>query len=241
MVVAGARRLLAGREIIRGEKAQHADHAVVETGADRVALPAAAAPHQGRAYPKRPVEPGDQIGDRRAGAHRRAVGLAGDAHEAAHRLGDEIEGRAVAISPAGAKAGDVAIDESGVECREPRRVEADAGQYAGAEILNQHVAPGDQLFQDRAPFSMPEIEGQRALVALKPAKYQLKSSRTTPCRRTGSPSPGVSILITSAPISASSIEQNGPARMRVRSTTRSPDSGKARPPLGKAGSYDIGA
>src|SRR5471030_1312981 len=47
-----------------------------------------------------------------------------------------------------------------------------------------------------------------------------------PCWRTGSPSPGVSTLMTSAPMSASSIEQNGPARMRVRSTTRIPVSGK---------------
>ena len=43
--------------------------------------------------------------------------------------------------------------------------------------------------------------------------------------RVSSPRPGSSILITSAPMSPSSIEQNGRARMRVRSTTRSPDNG----------------
>src|SRR5947209_17157522 len=37
--------------------------------------------------------------------------------------------------------------------------------------------------------------------------------------------PGVSTLITSAPISASTPVQNGPARMRVRSTARIPDNG----------------
>src|SRR5207302_6411928 len=45
-----------------------------------------------------------------------------------------------------------------------------------------------------------------------------------------SPSRG-SILITSAPKSPSSIVQNGPARNRVRSTTRTPSSGRiALPP-----------
>src|SRR5262249_16393055 len=54
---------------------------------------------------------------------------------------------------------------------------------------------------------------------------------TTPCRRTGSPSPGGSILITSAPMSASSMLQKGPARIRVRSTTLTPERGTGVPPL----------
>src|SRR5712672_2740537 len=42
--------------------------------------------------------------------------------------------------------------------------------------------------------------------------------------------PGVSTLTTSAPISASIPVQNGPARMRVRSTTRIPDNGTRSAP-----------
>src|SRR6185369_14123619 len=45
-----------------------------------------------------------------------------------------------------------------------------------------------------------------------------------PCLRTGSPSPTSSILMTSAPMSARNIEQNGPERILDRSTTRMPES-----------------
>src|SRR2546422_4049063 len=43
--------------------------------------------------------------------------------------------------------------------------------------------------------------------------------------RVSSPFPGSSILMTSAPMSPSIIEQNGPARTRVRSRTRTPTRG----------------
>src|SRR5206468_9407398 len=46
-----------------------------------------------------------------------------------------------------------------------------------------------------------------------------------PCVRSGSPSPGSSTLTTSAPRSASSIEQYGPAKTRVKSITFKPASG----------------
>src|SRR6185369_12681947 len=45
-----------------------------------------------------------------------------------------------------------------------------------------------------------------------------------PWRRTGSPSPTSSILITSAPMSARNMEQKGPDRILDRSTTRMPES-----------------
>src|SRR5262249_33963862 len=46
--------------------------------------------------------------------------------------------------------------------------------------------------------------------------------------RVSSPLPGSSILTTSAPMSASIIVQNGPARTRVRSSTRTPLTGLVR-------------
>src|SRR4029453_17193083 len=47
--------------------------------------------------------------------------------------------------------------------------------------------------------------------------------------RVSSPLPGSSILMTSAPMSASVIAQKGPARTRVRSRTRRPDRGCGAP------------
>src|SRR5918911_5430003 len=61
------------------------------------------------------------------------------------------------------------------------------------------------------------------LMAMKSAPSP--STKTTPTRRLSSPSPGRSILTTSAPRSAKSIVAYGPARYCVRSSTRAPASG----------------
>ena len=59
-IIAGAPRLLTGREIVGGEERQEADQAVVEAGADglerRVAMPGTAAPHEGGANPERAMQ-----------------------------------------------------------------------------------------------------------------------------------------------------------------------------------------
>ena len=75
------------------------------------------------------------------------------------------------------------------------------------------------------PSPVRRLSESERLLRLKAAKYHESPSRMTPCARSGSPTPGVSTLTISAPMSASIIVQNGPARMRVRSTTRIPDSG----------------
>src|SRR6202022_529815 len=122
------------------EKTQDADHGVVEAGPDGVAVPGSATAHQGRANPERGVYAGDHIAD---------------------RLGDEIEGRAVAIRPAAAKPGNIAVDECGVERPEPRLVETHVYENSGAEILDQDIAAGDQLGQHLAALFVPQVEGQR--------------------------------------------------------------------------------
>src|SRR5262252_4806613 len=64
------------------------------------------------------------------------------------------------------------------------------------------------------------------LLRLTPRKYaDSPAMNGGPQPRVSSPWPGGSILITSAPMSPSVMVQSGPARMRVRSTTRSPASG----------------
>jgi hypothetical protein len=95
-----------------------------------------------------------------------ASSLAGDAHEPAHRLGDEIEGRATAIRSAAAKPGNIAVDEVGIERPEPRLVETHVYENAAAEILDQDIAAGDQLGEHLAALFVPQVEGQRTLVAV---------------------------------------------------------------------------
>ncbi len=166
VIVAGAPRHLAAGEVVGGEEAVKADEPVGQAGAHRVAAAGSPASDQSRADAERAVEPGDEVADRRAGAHGLVARLAGDAHEATHRLGDEVEGRAVAIGAADAEAGDVAIDEVGLELFQPRRAEPHLVEDAGAVILDQHIALADQPRQHLAPLGRAQIEGDRPLVAV---------------------------------------------------------------------------
>jgi len=175
----------AGCEAIRGEKAEHADHSIIEAGPDRIAAAGASSPHQRRAHPERGVETGDEVADRRAGTQRRAIGLAGDAHEATHCLGDEIERRTVAIGPAVAEAGDVTADEVGVQRLDPRLVKAHPGEDPRTGILDQHIAAGDQLGQCLAALFVPQVERQRAFVAVEPGEIPAEpvADQTLPAHR----------------------------------------------------------
>src|SRR5688572_15730866 len=64
------------------------------------------------------------------------------------------------------------------------------------------------------------------LLRLIPRKYadSLPAAKGGPHVRVSSPAPGGSTLITSAPMSPSICVHNGPASIRVRSSTRSPSS-----------------
>jgi hypothetical protein len=63
-----------------------------------LALAGRVAVAQGGEHPERREHPGVQIGERHAGRHRAvAADLAGEAHDAAHRLGDQGEAAAVAV------------------------------------------------------------------------------------------------------------------------------------------------
>src|SRR5713101_6855134 len=79
------------------------------------------------------------------------------------------------------------------------------------------------------PWGLERSTDTDSLPALTRAKYVLWSSRPGSSWytlwRVSSPSPGRSILMTRAPMSASSRVQYGPARTRVRSSTRNPARG----------------
>src|SRR5688572_13200714 len=59
----------------------------------------------------RRVHAGDDVGDRHSRALRLIVGLAGDAHHAAHTLDHEVVARALPIRAGLAEARDRAVDE----------------------------------------------------------------------------------------------------------------------------------
>ncbi len=170
MVVAAARRHGAGGEIGRRDIGQQADHAVGQADLGPLALAGAPGVHNRRRDAQRGIETGHQIADRQSRPQRWVLGAAVDAHEAGQRLGDEIEGRAIAIRAGAAEAVDRAHDQ-----RRPQRlqavvVEAHARQHAGAEILYQHIRPLDQARQCLLRLRRAQVEDDRAFVAVELGK-----------------------------------------------------------------------
>src|SRR5512134_1791952 len=75
------------------------------------------------------------------------------------------------------------------------------------------------------PAFTPMLSVSERLLRLTPRKYaDSPLTKGGPQVRVSSPAPGGSTLITSAPMSPSICVHSGPARMRVRSSTRSPSS-----------------
>ena len=92
------------------------------------------------------------------------------------------------IVEVGPEAGDVTADEVAVQRFQPLFVEADACADSRPKVLDKHIAAGDQLSQHLPAFFVPQLSVRDRLLRSNPAKYQLRPSRITPCRRTGSPS-----------------------------------------------------
>ncbi len=63
------------------------------------------------------VETGGDIAQGDAGTNRRAVRLAGDAHDAAHALDDDVEGGPEPLRPRLPEAGGGGVDEAGIAGR----------------------------------------------------------------------------------------------------------------------------
>src|SRR5712691_10065114 len=99
-----------------------------------------------RADGDRGVHPGDDVGDRYAGAlrtaARRAVGLAGDAHHAAHALDHEVVARPLAPGAGLAEPGQRAVDEPRIDLPQSVVAEAVAGKVAVLVVLDQDIEAG---------------------------------------------------------------------------------------------------
>jgi hypothetical protein len=119
----------------------------------------------------------------------------------------------------------VGAHQAGIERFEPGLVEPDALKNSGPEILDQDIAAGDQFGEDLAARILPQVEGERALIASEAGEVPAEplAYRSLLAHRVAFA--GRLDLDYLGPMSPSIIEQNDPARMRVRSTTQSPDSG----------------
>src|SRR5581483_5815356 len=130
----------------------------------------ALAVHERRADGDRRVHAGDDVGDRHAGAlrtaARRSVGLAGDAHHAAHALDHEIVARPLAVRAGLAETGHRAIDDARIELAYIVVAEPVAREVAVLVILDQHVGALRQLARDRLSLRHRDVQRHRFLAAI---------------------------------------------------------------------------
>jgi hypothetical protein len=116
--------------------------------------------------PNRGKEGGAEIGDRDSGLHRRAVGLAGDRHDAGDALRHQIEAALVLHRSRLSIAGDGGVDQPRIEGRQRRVVESQPGHDTGPEILDQDVGGLRQAPHDVLAARGLEIDDDAALATI---------------------------------------------------------------------------
>src|SRR6266571_3054991 len=95
-----------------------------------------------------------------------ALGLAGQGHEAAHRLAKRIERGTIAVRAVLAEARYRHQDDAGVQCAQPLVVEAHGSHHAGAKVLQHDVGLRHQRGEDLLALGAPEIEADALLAAV---------------------------------------------------------------------------
>ena len=99
-------------------------------------------------------------------ASLRSVGLARNAHQAGHRLHQEVIPAARGIGSGLAKSADGTINQPRICLFQRLIIEAVFGQSVGAEILDEYIGLGSQFTQDRCAFFGLEVDGNRPLIAV---------------------------------------------------------------------------
>ena len=120
------------------------------------------------------IHAGEYVGQRHADLDRAraffAVGPAGDAHQAAHALHQEVIAGALGVRPGLAEAGDRAVDQARIDSEQRGVVEAVLGEAADLEVLDHHVAAFGEFAHQRLSCGAGEIDGNRFLVAVRAQK-----------------------------------------------------------------------
>ena len=107
---------------------------------------------------------GAHVGHGFAHGSRRAALWTGQAHQPAHRLDHQIERRPVFQRAFLAEARDRGVYDILVQRSHGRLVQAQPRHHAGPEVLHQHVAFGNQGFDQRAPLGCLEVDRHAFLV-----------------------------------------------------------------------------
>ena len=112
------------------------------------------------------IETGHDVGERHADLLRCPAGLAGQVHDAAHALHDEVVPGARRIGAVLTEAGDRAIDQAWICSRQAVVIQAVASKAAQLEILDDDIGPGDQRAYLSLSLGRGEVGNDRGLAAI---------------------------------------------------------------------------
>ena len=142
------------------------------------------------------IHAGHEIGDRHARLLRTAawqvIAFAGDAHESAHALDDEVVAGAIGVRTVLPEAGDRCVDEARIQRGDAREVESVFRETAHLEVFDEHVGRKRQLADDALALGFGEIDRHRKLAAVarkvigrlrRVASVGVLEKRRTPCAR----------------------------------------------------------
>ena len=115
MIVAGLLGDLVRLQPARGLEVEHEDLRLQQRGGDPLPFAGNFALVQRRQNAERAEQPGAEIGDRNADAHRALARQAGDRHQPAHALRDLIDAGPLAIRAVLTEAGNAGEDDALVD------------------------------------------------------------------------------------------------------------------------------
>jgi hypothetical protein len=123
---------------------------------------------QGREHPDGGVEAGEHVEDGDAGPVGFPVGVAGEAHQPADGLDDQVVAGQPGTLLTAAEAADRGVDDTRVGLGHGRVVEPEPRERARPEVLEHDVGAGDQPARHVEVVGVLEVQGDRPLVAVDP-------------------------------------------------------------------------
>ena len=143
------------------------DAGLIQRGVDILSFTGGVAGKQGAEDAHRRQRTGGNIGDRCADFYRRPAGpFAGDAHQAAHALSNQIEPALFRVRPGRAEAGYRAINQPRAGFSELFVADAVMRHRAHAVVFDKDIGTFDQSPQHRLAVIVPQINADSALVTV---------------------------------------------------------------------------
>ena len=106
--------------------------------------------------------PGDRLADRRG----RPALWAGQAHQPAHRLDHQVEGRKVSQRTLLPETRDRGVDDGRVHRLDGLITEAQPVHHPGTEVLQQHIGPSGELYHQVSALFGFHVDGDALLAAV---------------------------------------------------------------------------